>query len=87
MSRVPVRVALVPPADLPSGWVVLKTRGCPCCTARVEMQVALVRLIRERAPRGIVVELPDASHLPALQRALGEWPLSQSVELASAPPG
>jgi hypothetical protein len=50
------------------------------------MQVALVRLIRERTPRGIVIELPDASHLPALRRALGEWPLSQSVELASAPP-
>ena len=87
MSRVPVRVAQVPPADLPLGWVVLKTRGCPCCTARVEMQVALVRLIRERTPRGIVIELPDASHLPALQRALGEWPLSQSVELTGVTPG
>jgi G3E family GTPase len=87
VNRVPVRVAEGPPADLPSGWVVLKTHGCPCCTARVEMQVALVRLIRERTPRGIVIELRDASHLPALQRALREWPLSQSVELAGAPPG
>jgi G3E family GTPase len=80
-------VAQAPLGELAPGWVVLKTRGCPCCTARVEMQVALVRLIRERSPRGIVIELPDASHLPALQRALGEWPLSRSVELSGAPPG
>ena len=82
MSRVPVRVAHALPADLPPGWVGLKTRGCPCCTARVEMQVALVRLIREQAPRGVVIELADARHLPALRRALDEWPLSESVEVA-----
>ncbi|HEX9185049.1 MAG TPA: hypothetical protein VF876_17475 [Burkholderiales bacterium] len=87
MSRVPVRVAQAPPTDLPTGWAVLKTRGCPCCTARVEMQVALVGLIRQQRPRGIVIELPDASHLAALQRVLGQWPLSQSVELVGAPPG
>jgi G3E family GTPase len=87
VSRVPVRLAHAPLGELPTGWLALKTRGCPCCTARVEMQVALARLIREQAPRGVVIELPDASHLPALRRALAEWPLSQSVELASAPPG
>ena len=87
MTRVPVRVAQAPLAELPPGWVALKTRGCPCCTARVEMQVTLARLIREQAPGGVVIELPDASHLPALRRALAEWPLSQSVEFAGAPPG
>lgn len=87
MSRVPVRLAQAPLGELPAGWLALKTRGCPCCTARVQMQVALARLIREQAPRGVVIELPDASHLPALRRALAEWPLSQSVELAGVPPG
>lgn len=86
MSRVPVKVALAPPAELPAGWMRLSTRGCPCCTARVEMQVALARLVREQRPRGVVIELADASHLPALRRALAEWPLCESVELAAEPP-
>ena len=82
MRRVPVRVAHTPHAGVPRGWVALKTKGCPCCIGRVEMQVALARLIREQRPRGVVIELADASHLPALRRALSEWPLSESVELA-----
>lgn len=82
MSRVPVRVVQAPGAELPAGWARLKTRGCPCCTARVEMQVALARLIRAQRPRGVAIEIADASHLPALRRALREWPLSESVELA-----
>jgi G3E family GTPase len=86
VSRVPVRVAQPPLAGLPAGWVRLKTRGCPCCTARVEMQVALARLIREQRPRGVVIELAEASHLPALRRALAEWPLAESVELAAEAP-
>lgn len=86
MSRVPVVVA-PPRAGLPAGWVRLATRGCPCCSGRVEMQVALARLIRERRPRGVVIELADASHLSALRRALAEWPLADSVELVGAAPG
>jgi hypothetical protein len=82
VSRVPVKVAHAPGADLPPGWVALKTRSCPCCTGRVEMQVALARLIREQRPRGVVIELADASHLASLRRALSEWPLSESVEFA-----
>jgi G3E family GTPase len=84
VSRVPVSVARAAPADLPAGWVALQTRGCPCCTGRVEMQVTLARLIRTQRPNGVVVVLPDASHLPALRKALSEWPLSESVELAGA---
>lgn len=86
MSRVPVKVALSPPAALPAGWVLLRTRGCPCCTARVEMQVALARLIREQRPRGVMLELADAGHLGALRRALAEWPLAESVEFAAEGP-
>jgi hypothetical protein len=87
VSRVPVSVARTAPADLPAGWVALRTRGCPCCTGRIEMQVALARLIRTKRPSGVVLVMPEASHLPALRRALSEWPLSESVELAGAEAG
>jgi G3E family GTPase len=86
VSRVPVKVAHAPASELPAGWVRLRTRGCPCCTARIEMQVALARLIREQRPRGVVIELADASHLGALRRALAEWPLAESVEFAAEAP-
>jgi hypothetical protein len=45
------------------------------------MQIELARLIREVRPRGVVIELADPDHLPALYRALGEWPLSDYVAL------
>ena len=48
------------------------------------MQVELVRVIREQQPRGVVIEVPDPAHVPALRRALGEWPLSEQVVLAGA---
>jgi hypothetical protein len=46
---------------------------------RIELQVELVRAIREQTPRGVLIALPDASHVPALRRALGEWPLAEYV--------
>ena len=76
MNRVPVRVGNGPP---PPGWVALRTRACPCCAGRVELQVELARLIRAQRPQGVLVELPDAAHRPALLRALAEWPLAQYV--------
>jgi hypothetical protein len=48
---------------------------------RVELQVEIARLIRERRPQGVLIELPDAGHQPALRRALSEWPLAQYVRL------
>jgi hypothetical protein len=45
------------------------------------MQIELARLIREVRPLGVVIELADPYHLPALRRALGEWPLSDYVAL------
>lgn len=80
MSRVPVRVAS-DGAEPPAGWVRLRSRACPCCVGRVEMQVELARLIREERPRGVQIELADPTHEPALRRALAEWPLSQYVAL------
>lgn len=83
MSRVPVRVVLGR-AEPPEGWAALRPRGCPCCVGRVQMQVELTRLLRERSPRGVLLELADASHLPALHRALAEWPLASYVRLEGA---
>ncbi len=80
MSRVPVRVSSVRSAP-PAGWVTLRPCACPCCVARVQMQVELARLIREERPPGVQIELMDATHEPALRRALAEWPLSQYVAL------
>lgn len=78
MKTVPVRVANGPP---PPGWVALRTRACPCCTGRLELQVELARLLRAQKPQGVLLELPDAAHRPALLRALAEWPLAQYVRL------
>ena len=62
------------------GWRELAPRGCPCCSGRVETQITLARLLREVAPERVLLELADGRHLQALQRALGEWPLSRYVE-------
>ena len=80
MSRVPVRVASGE-TQAPAGWVTLRTGACPCCVGRVQMQLDLARLIREKRPPGVQIELPDPTHEPALRRALAEWPLSQYVAL------
>ena len=72
MNRVPVKVVAGPLPELPAGWVALK------------LQVELARVIREQRPRGVLIELADASHLPALRRALADWPLAQY--LSAEPP-
>jgi DNA-binding NarL/FixJ family response regulator len=77
---VPVRV-VVEATEPPAGWAALRPRSCPCCVGRVQMQVELARLLRERRPRGVLIELADASHLPAVRRALAAWPLSDYVAL------
>lgn len=86
MSRIPVRVVAGALGDAPADWVVLKPGACPCCVGRVAMQVELVRVIREQRPRGVVIELADPAHVPAMRRALSEWPLAEKVELAGAAP-
>ena len=78
MKRVPVRVAGGPP---PEGWIALRTRGCPCCVGRVEMQVELARLIRERRPPGVWIELADTGHRASLLAALAEAPLAQYLRV------
>ncbi len=91
MSRTPVHVVTGEQGAGTSGfvarmlaarpdWARIAPRGCPCCSARVETQVALTRMLREQRPRRVLLELADEQHLSALHRALTEWPLSQYVE-------
>lgn len=53
--------------------------GCPCCTARVVLQVALTRALRDTGAVRVFVELADASHKAMFERVLGESPFSRSV--------
>jgi hypothetical protein len=75
MSRVPVRIAGDVSA-VPAGWAVLRSGACPCCVGKIQLQVDLVRLIREARPPGVFIELPDPRHAQTLRRALREWPFS-----------
>lgn len=84
MNRIPVRLVAGCLPELPAGWISLKPRNCPCCVGRVELQVELARVIREQSPRGVLIELAEASHLPALQRVLSEWPLAQYLSAEPA---
>lgn len=86
MSRVPVLLVAGPPSGTPPGWVTLRPTACPCCVGRVALQVELVRLIRDEQPSGVVIALADPAHLPAMRRALGEWPLAEKVALALRSP-
>lgn len=78
MRRVPVKL-VAEPRDALAGWTVLRPSACPCCVGRVQMQVDLVRVVREERPRGVLIEMPDQGHRHALRRALGEWPFSDYV--------
>ena len=62
------------------GWATLAPAGCPCCTGRVETQIALARLLRSAKPGRVLLELKDEQHLAGLQRALAERPLARYVE-------
>jgi hypothetical protein len=81
VKRIPVRVVTAPLREPPAGWVALRSRHCPCCVGRVELQIELARMIREQRPQGVLIELADAAHQPALRWALAEWPLAQYVHL------
>jgi hypothetical protein len=43
--------------------------------------VELARLIRVQRPQGVLIEMANTGHQPALLRALGEWPLAQYVQV------
>lgn len=62
-------------------WAALTPRACPCCLGRVETQVLLARLLRERRPKHVLLELGDVQHLTPLQRVLEESPLAQYVQV------
>jgi hypothetical protein len=56
--------------------------GCPCCAAKVVLQVSLARALRETRAVRAFVELPEAPHAAALEKLLGEPPLGDSVVAA-----
>lgn len=60
-------------------WAGLELMSCPCCTGRVELQVRLARLLRERRPARVFVGMVEPSHQPELARVLGSWPLAKYV--------
>lgn len=68
--------------DLPN--LVQAPAGCPCCSARVVMEVRLVGELRRKKPARVYIELPDPAHATQLARVLRTWPLSQYVEAAAA---
>lgn len=76
MSRVPVRVT-DGAGGAPAGWAILRPGACPCCVGRIQLQVDLVRLVREQRPAGVLIELPDPVHGQALRRSLREWPFCE----------
>ena len=51
--------------------------GCPCCTGRVALEVSLARLLRERRPRRLYIEVPDSLHRAQLVAVLAREPLSK----------
>ena len=66
------------PEDAPDSMR-LTPRGCPCCTARVALQVALVRALRELRPQRALIEIENADHATRVIRVLGDLPFSQAV--------
>jgi len=78
----PGSLGLVQSRETPAEGLVSLPGGCPCCTARIALQVSLARLIRERRPRRIYVEIADAGHAARLGEVLRAWPLGQYVEHA-----
>lgn len=56
--------------------------GCPCCTARVALQVTLARALRETRAERVFVELGDSNHLGTLGKVLDELPLARYIERA-----
>lgn len=58
-------------------------RGCPCCTARVALQVALVRALRELRPQRALIEIDDPEHATRVLQVLGELPFSQAVSVGA----
>jgi hypothetical protein len=85
VKRVPVRVTAGSPSAPPEGWVALRPSACPCCVGRVALQVELVRLLRGQALRGVLIELADPGHLPAMLRSLREAPLAQYLRVEGPP--
>jgi len=62
---------------LPHPMLRREPAGCPCCTARVAMQVALVRALRETRPSRVLIEVPSDEHGATLESVLRAEPLGR----------
>ncbi len=67
------------PAAGPRG-LRLAPAGCPCCTARLALELVLVRALRELRPTRVLVELGNAGHQVLLRRTLCAGPLAPYLE-------
>lgn len=66
-----------------SGGVVTRevSGGCLCCTARVALRAALVRLLREAQPQRLLIELSSAGRPSAIFKVLREPSIAPALEL------
>jgi G3E family GTPase len=55
--------------------------GCICCTAQVALRTAIVALLRDAAPRRLLIEVSSAAHPATLFALLREPGIAKAVEL------
>ena len=58
--------------------------GCICCTARVELRTALVRLLREARPQRLLIELSSAGRPSAILDVLREKGIAEAIDLRAS---
>ena len=61
--------------------VVREVAGCMCCTSRVALRVALVRLLREVQPQRLLIEASSAAEPEALLEVLREPGIAPAIDL------
>ena len=57
------------------------TAGCPCCTGRVALRVALGRTLRSHRPDAVLLLTTHAEHLPRLRQLLLQGELGVRFEV------
>lgn len=67
-------------ADDPS-LVFAAVNGCACCTGRVMLQTAIVRLLRDTRPARLLIEVSAAADPAAMERTLHDSSLARAVDV------
>jgi G3E family GTPase len=74
--------ALADAAGVRDGSVTVReVGGCMCCTGRVLLRTALVRLLRETRPQRLIIEASAAAEPSAIARLLQEPGLASAIAL------